>query len=555
MSFDPIDDFSGVDKNMRRVWIVIGSLLVLLLMTGSTLADMPQQAGGVSAKAIQNLNLRAGPGTHWKLMGTVDAGTTVRLDGRDSSATWVRGLVPSGEVWWMSAAYLDISPERVQALPVVGVDSPSQLTGPAPAQPSNAPAQPSAPAAPAGSGVPASTTAAVNVRSGPSASAERVGRLAYLAEVRVQGRNADGDWVRAALPEGGTGWISAAYLTITAAQIAALPVVEGGAAASAAAAPAPNAPIVNTAPVSGFGLGGHVSSFGTAAINAMNRAGMTWVKKQYRWGGSEGSITGMISDAHSKGFRILIGVVGSAGSVNDPSYIERYASFVAGAAAAGADAIEIWNEQNIDREWAAGSIDPAKYTELLRQSHNAIKAANPNTLVVSGAPAPTGFFGGCSPNGCDDAPYLAGMAAAGAARYMDCVGVHYNEGIVPPSQTSGDPRGSSGHYTRYFLGMVNTYYNAFGGAKPLCFTELGYLSPEGFGGLPDQFAWAANVSVAQQAAWLAEAVSLARSSGKVRLIIVWNVDFTNYGADPMAGYAMIRPNGSCPACDALAGAR
>ncbi|NWG15361.1 MAG: SH3 domain-containing protein [Chloroflexi bacterium] len=538
---------------MRRVWIVIGSLLVLLLLTGSTLADPPQQAGGVSARATQNLNLRAGPGTHWKLMGTVDAGATVRLDGRDGSATWVRGLAPSGEVWWMFAAYLDISPEQVAALPVVGVDTPSQLTGPAPAQPSNAPA---APAASSGPGITARTSAAVNVRSGPSSAADRIGRLAYQAEVRVQGRNAAGDWVRAALPDGGTGWISAAYLSLTVDQVAGLPVVEGGAAAPAAAAASnANAPIVNTAPVSGFGVGGHVSSFGSAAINAMNRAGMTWVKKQYRWGGSEGSITGMISDAHSKGFRILIGIVGSAGSVNDPAYIERYASFVAGAAAAGADAIEIWNEQNIDREWASGSIDPAKYTELLRQSYNAIKAANPNTLVVSGAPAPTGFFGGCSPAGCDDAPFLAGMAAAGAANYMDCVGVHYNEGIVPPGQTSGDPRGNGGHYTRYFLGMVNTYYNAFGGAKPLCFTELGYLSPEGYGSLPDQFAWAANVSVAQQAAWLAEAVSLARSSGKVRLLIVWNVDFTNFGSDPMAGYAMIRADGSCPACDALAGAR
>jgi hypothetical protein len=32
------------------------------------------------------------------------------------------------------------------------------------------------------------------------------------------------------------------------------------------------------------------------------------------------------------------------------------------------------------------------------------------------------------------------------------------------------------------------------------------------------------------------------------------VDFTVYGDDPQAGYAMIRPNGQCPACDALAAA-
>ena len=64
---------------------------------------------------------------------------------------------------------------------------------------------------------------------------------------------------------------------------------------------------------------------------------------------------------------------------------------------------------------------------------------------------------------------------------------HYNEGIIRPHQTSGDPRDD--YYTRYFWGMVNTYYNAFGGARPLCFTELGYVSPEGFGPLPGGFAW------------------------------------------------------------------
>jgi len=135
---------------------------------------------------------------------------------------------------------------------------------------------------------------------------------------------------------------------------------------------------------------------------------------------------------------------------------------------------------------------------------------------------------------------------------MDCIGVHYNEGIVPPGQRSGDPRGE--FFTRYFWGMVNTYSGAFGGSRPLCFTELGYLTPEGYGALPGGFAWAANVTVAQQAAWLADAARLASSSGRVRLMIVWNVDFTGrWGDDPMGGYAIVRPDGTCPACNALGG--
>jgi hypothetical protein len=305
--------------------------------------------------------------------------------------------------------------------------------------------------------------------------------------------------------------------------------------------------VVNTAPVTGFSYGGHVNSLTPTTVDAMRRAGMSWVKRQVHEGGG----VGYIQEAHANGFNILLGVVGDASRVNDDAYLDQYAGSLAGLAAAGANAIEVWNEPNIDREWPAGSISPARYTQMLRRAYTAIKAANPNTLVISGAPAPTGFFGGCSGAGCDDNQFVAGMAAAGAANYMDCLGIHYNEGIVPPGQTSGDPRGNSLHYSRYFWGMVNTYYSAFGGARPLCFTELGYLTPEGFPPLPGGFAWAGDVSVAEQASWLDQAVSLAAGSGKVRLLIVWNVDFSFYGSDPMGGYAMIRPDGSCPACDAL----
>ncbi len=289
----------------------------------------------------------------------------------------------------------------------------------------------------------------------------------------------------------------------------------------------------------------------------MAYAGMTWAKRQIRFQrGTPGAVAaGAIDQAHANGFKVLLGIVGDPGDVTQPGFAEEYARFVGEVAALGPDAIEVWNEQNIDREWAAGSIDAGAYTQLLAAAYNAIKAANPNVAVISGALAPTGYFGaaGCTAQGCNDDVYVRAMAAAGAARYMDCIGAHYNEGIVGPNQTSGDPR--SEYFTRYFWGMVNTYYGAFGGARPVCFTELGYLSPEGLGPLPGSFAWGSDTTVAEQAQWLRDAVSLSRSSGKVRLVIIWNVDFTYYGDDPMAGYAIIRPGGGCPSCDSLAGLR
>ena len=219
-------------------------------------------------------------------------------------------------------------------------------------------------------------------------------------------------------------------------------------------------------------------------------------------------------------------------------------------AALGADAIEVWNEPNLDRSWPQGEIDPVKYTDLLRRSYQQIKAHNPGTMVISAAPSPTGAEGAFGLDRVwNDDRYLRGMVAAGAANYLDCVGVHYNEGIIGPTQTSGDPR--DGYYTRYYGNMVGVYYHAFGGAKKLCFTELGYLTPEGYGPLPGFFGWAGNTTVAQQAQWLGEVATLARASASVRMVIVFNVDFTEYGDDPQAGFAIIRPGGGCPACNTL----
>ena len=315
----------------------------------------------------------------------------------------------------------------------------------------------------------------------------------------------------------------------------------------------PGAGSVSPPSSSGFELAGQTLNL--AYPDKMKYAGMEWAKFQVWWSpGMAGSaVTGQVQHAHNNGLKVLLSVVGKE---KYPSSIDfaAYVEFLRQVAAVGPDAIEVWNEPNVDREWPAGRIDPAAYVQqMLAPAYSAIKAANPNTLVVSGAPAPTGYFGGrCTGAGCDDAPYISGMAAAGAARYMDCIGIHYNEGVLSPSRTSGDPRGYSTHYTRYFWGMVNTYYDRFGGQRQLCFTELGYLSPEGHGALPGGFAWAAGTSVAEQAAWLAEAASLSASSGKVRLMVVYNVDYTLWRADdPQAGYAMMRPDGSCPACETL----
>jgi murein DD-endopeptidase MepM/ murein hydrolase activator NlpD len=316
--------------------------------------------------------------------------------------------------------------------------------------------------------------------------------------------------------------------------------------------PTPGGPgVVTPIPGGAFELGGQVQSLNANTQAVMRSAKMTWVKRQFPSG--DGNAISFIGEAKAAGFKVMIALVGDKNQVTNAAYQDSYAGFAAQVARAGADAIQVWNEMNIDREWPTGQINPASYVQLLSKAYTAIKAANGATLVITGAPAPTGAEGAFGLQRVwNDDRYYAGMAAAGAARFADCIGVHYNEGIVSPNQTTGDPRGDN-YPTRYFQTMLARALANFPG-KQACFSEIGFLSPEGYGPLPAGFTWAANVTAQQQARYLGEAVALARNNGRVRLMIVFNIDFTDYGEDPQAGYAIIRPGNVCLACATIAAA-
>lgn len=322
----------------------------------------------------------------------------------------------------------------------------------------------------------------------------------------------------------------------------------------------PRPVVINELPIE---VGGHISGFNESALDYMRSAGMTWIKWQIPYYVGDRSLLDVarerINWSHQNGFYALLGIVGEPDELLEmgDDYYAEFAAFLGEVAAFGPDGIEVWNEQNIDREWPVGRINGAAYVEMLRQAYQAIKAVDPQIKVITGAPAPTGFFGGgCAPNGCDDSAYIRQMANAGAEQYADCIGLHYNEGILPPSARGGDPRGNSGHYSRYFPAMVDLYAGVFPNT-PLCFTELGYLTPEGYSGtLPEGFAWGANTSLDEQAVWLADSIDLsATGRTRVDLLIVWNVDFSSIPGDPQGAYAIIREDGSCLACEYIGSLR
>jgi hypothetical protein len=262
--------------------------------------------------------------------------------------------------------------------------------------------------------------------------------------------------------------------------------------------PRPNP--VNELPIE---VGGHVITFNDRTVEAMKQAGMTWMKWQIPFVIGDDSLVNVARDrinhAHENGFKVLISVKGDKDELaaQGVNYYPVFADFLGRIAELGPEAIQVWNEQNLDREWPNGQINPASYVEMLRQAYTAIKAVDESIMVITGAPAPTGAEGafGLSAVWNDDR-YYAGMAANGAADFADCIGVHYNEGIVPPAATSGDPRNY--YPTQYLPSMLQRAANPFRNSDiPLCFSEMGYLTPEGYGPLPQSFAWASRTSVAR----------------------------------------------------------
>ncbi len=506
---------------MRKATFISG-FAVMAIMAGAISAPASAQGGQELTVTSATLNVRSGPSTGDSIIGTLQCGQKVTADAKTSDNAWYR-ISYNGKSGFVFAQF--------------AVPGGSCSTGAA--APAAAPAA-AAPAASAGNVTVTSET--LNVRAQPGLSGQILGKLTRGQAIAPTAKTSDGAWLQINY-NGQNAYVMAQYTTF------------GGAPAAAVQAVAPAA-AVKAAPKSGawaFELGGHVKELDV--LGAMAANGMTWVKYQVVMPGGAPDISGIVNAVHGAGLKLLVGAIGDRGRAADAGYHDQFAAEVAALASQGADAIEVWNEPNLDREYGGsgnGQVNPENYADMLRKAYGAIKSVNPNTLVVGGAPAPTGYYGGgCSNAGCDDAPFVQRLAATGAAAWMDCMGAHHNGTMVGPDQTSGAPVGSSNHHQWYFWGTLDTVYNAFGGKIPVCFTELGYVTGEGIGPLPGGFSWGSSITLDNQAQWLSRAAQLSRDSGKVRMMIIWNMNFRQWDEDPQAGFSIFRPNGSCPACAGL----
>jgi hypothetical protein len=339
--------------------------------------------------------------------------------------------------------------------------------------------------------------------------------------------------------------------------------------------------------VFGYGIAVHgvVGDVGYT-MGQVESLGLGWVKQQVRWATFEGNpgqmdwsgFDGVVSAANERGLKVMFSVVDAphwsrnyvddnpeGAPPDDPSLVADFLGRMVNRYQGRIHAIEIWNEQNLDREWdTAEGVDPEQYVEMLRLAYQAIKSRDPNIIVISGALSPAGGPG-FDPNNpsrvvyMDDFEYFDSMVSAGFLNYCDCVGAHHNGINIPPNVdcdgTYQDPDAvftgywdppQPPHHSWCFKTTLEGYHNrivAAGSDKPLCVTEFGWATAEGMDGYPPGFEFALDNTLDEQAQWDVEAFQLMRQWGFVRLAFLWNLDFAQKDGlgptDPNAPYSIL----------------
>jgi len=343
-------------------------------------------------------------------------------------------------------------------------------------------------------------------------------------------------------------------------------------------------------PGTGFDYGIQVHLFHLDAgyvCDLVNNMHFRWIKHQIEWKEYEPSkgqyqwetIDPIVDTAHAAGLNVLLSVVKAPGWARGgrieedgpPVDYNDYGNFMAATAqryCGRVQAYEIWNEQNLRREWNTGrELSATEYVDLLHVAYDRIKAVCPSAIVVSGGPTPVGYT---SPTAIDDFDYLRAMYQAGLKNYSDAVGVHpsgFNNPpdwrYPPPYSEPGDSDSFRGNRQFYFLNTIEGYHDImveFGdGDRKLWATEFGWASIENLTQQPNEgYGYAVDNTELEQAHYLVTALQLARNKGYTGVMFIWNLNFAPARGedDERAAFGILRGDWSQrPAYQTLALAR
>ncbi|MDQ5807669.1 MAG: hypothetical protein M3320_03240 [Actinomycetota bacterium] len=251
----------------------------------------------------------------------------------------------------------------------------------------------------------------------------------------------------------------------------------------------------------------------------------------------------MVGEEEQRGVKTLLTLASARGQ--QPGDRQAFADFAGRAAArfkGQVEAYEIWNEADEGLFWNGGP-QPAAYVDLLKRSYAAIKAADPNAIVVF------------SPTVGNNFAFVADAYQAGAKGSFDAMAVHTDTACLdqPPDFYYREPDGRLGRFT--FLGYreVRATMLANGDDKPIWMTEFGWSAARhtcefgaGAGKKP------AGVSEELQAEWMLKALNCMDADPFLQ-VAMWFNNRDLSGDGKMANmYGLRRFDGSTrPAYDAF----
>lgn len=301
--------------------------------------------------------------------------------------------------------------------------------------------------------------------------------------------------------------------------------------------------------------------------------GVGWVKVQVSWKLYEpapeayhperfAELDAFISRANTQGLNVLLGVSKAPewsrptteldGPPSDFALYERFMHDLAARYQGQVAAYELWNEPNLQREWNGFPLGGALFVDLLRAGVSGARAADPNAILIAGAPAVTGINDRVT--AVDDRVFWQEMLQANVASLVDGLGVHpYGYGN-PPDSTAVNPspltHSHNNHPSFFFADTVHDYRQLLADAgirRPLWVTEFGWGSFENVAASPPAEAdFMADVTEWQQAIYTLRAVELGQTWGLEGPLILWNLNFGPLLGTAFAesGYSLLRPDGT-----------
>ena len=298
---------------------------------------------------------------------------------------------------------------------------------------------------------------------------------------------------------------------------------------------------------------------------------MGWIKMQASWQWLQPDYAGQFDDnfrlfqlhvqeADKRGNKVMLSIAKAPdwarnvdrnedGPPDDLNQVAGFVTLLLDKLGPYIDAIEIWNEPNLKREWTGRhAFNGAAYMQLFGVAYNAVRAYSPNIAVITAGLAPTGNSTNVSVN---DRSFLSQMYGAGLASYNDVViGIHpYSWGNPPDFVCCNNVEGQ-GWDDRpqfFFQQNIRDYRDIIAANRDsaqMWITEFGWATWEGYPTeAPDP--WMSYNSAQDQMNYTLRAFEIGQSLADIGVMILWNLSYaeelTVNRRSELAGYSLLYP--------------